>query len=97
MYWDFAPVAERNGQIGPVWILEPTVTRVIMSVQDRFRRPSIAHDFMVSCGDNAAIIGAKLKGALLDFVTVGGIRRLFLFGSMLMQGRRVGGKGRSRV
>jgi hypothetical protein len=96
MYWDLAPVAERNGQIGPVWILEPTVTRVIMSAQDRFRRPSIAHDFMVSCGDKVAIIGAELKGTLLvrllvDSVTVVGVRRLFLLRSMLMQrqGKRV--------
>lgn len=97
MYRDLAPVAELNGQIGPVWIFEPTVTRVIRSVQDRFRRPSIAHDCMVSCGDNSAIIGAELEGILLvrllvELVTVGGIRRLFLLRSMLMQGKRVKGK-----
>ena len=56
MYWNLAAVAELNGQIGPVWILEPTVTRVSMSVQDTFRRLSIAHDCMVSCGDGDAII-----------------------------------------
>jgi hypothetical protein len=81
VYWDFAPIAELNGQIGPVWILELTVARVIMSVRAPFRRLYIAYDSMVACGDSNAIIG--LKGTLLvhllaDLVTIVGIRQLFL-------------------
>ena len=56
MYWNPARVAELNGQIEPVWIFVPTVTRVIMGVYDTFRRKSIAHDFIVSCDVNDAII-----------------------------------------
>jgi hypothetical protein len=32
MYWNLAPVAEFNGQVGPVWIFEPAATRVIVSL-----------------------------------------------------------------
>jgi hypothetical protein len=56
VYGNSAPIAELNGQIGPVWIFEPTVTRIIMSVRAPFRRVSIAYDYMVACGDNNAII-----------------------------------------
>jgi hypothetical protein len=92
VYWDLAPVAELNGQIGPVWILEPTATRVIRSVQDKFRRLSITHDCMVSCGDKDAIIVAELEGALLvrllgDVVMVVELRRLFIL--RRMRGKRV--------
>ena len=98
MYWDLAPVVELNSEIGPVWILEPTVTRVIRSVQDTFRRLSIAHDCMVSCGDNDAIVSAELEGTLLmrllvDVVMVGELRRLFIL--RRMRGKRV--RRRSRV
>jgi hypothetical protein len=87
VYWDLVPVAELNGQIGPVWIFEPTATRVIRSVQDTFRRLSIAHDCMVSCGDNDAIVSAELEGTLLmrllvDVVMVVEIRRLFILKRM---------------
>ena len=57
MYWILAPVAELNGQIGPVWVFEPTIIGVIMSVQDKSRRLYIAYDSIVSRGDSVAIIG----------------------------------------
>jgi hypothetical protein len=53
--------AELNDQIGPVWIFEPIITRVIMSVQHTFRRLSIAHDCMVFCGDKDAIYQRRAK------------------------------------
>lgn len=77
-----------------------------MSVQDTFRSLSIAHDFMVSCGDTDAIVGAELKATLLvrflvDFVTSGGTVMVILteeHARQTRQGRwRVCGQPRSDV
>jgi hypothetical protein len=58
VHWDFPPIAELDGQIRPVWILEPPVLNVNISARIALWCCTAAHDLVVSSGDTDCTAGS---------------------------------------